>query len=95
MNYYLIATMEGGVQEKPEFTYRDKAMVVANTEEDAKKIYKDYVKLSYWFSGILAVKIGIFPVKSVGERGAITLGDVDKFKLFIKSKPQLNTIVRL
>ncbi len=53
MNKYLIAEAQGGLMEMPDFTYVNPEIIIANTKEEAIKIYNEKHKCTYFYGTCL------------------------------------------
>jgi len=54
MPKYLVATAEGGIMEKPDFTYVNVLVVEEPSEKEAKRWYRAALDEDYWGVAILA-----------------------------------------
>ena len=54
MNAYLIATAEGGIMEKPHFTYTNYDIIESHSDDDALEIYNTKHHCDYFYGVVMA-----------------------------------------
>jgi hypothetical protein len=92
VNKYLICTAYGGVMEHPGFSYTDKDVIFADTETEARGLYKKKYKLEYWFPEVIATIIN--GVTKVLNKSAVTYQDIEELEkaIYVEPPPTINDI---